>query len=144
MSFRISIRALGIGCCCAVAPGALAAGYLQGIGPAPLRFHAPAQMANNKLPPLPPPDPSPAVTTPPSAINPDAGNTMTRAGGEPTSSAPLTTAEGAPVTAEMLVELFRSRWGEGRGRDERVIVPFGFVAPTSTATSSSSATYEKK
>jgi hypothetical protein len=144
MSFRILIFALGIGCCCGDAFGASAAGYLRSIGPGPIRYLATPERTGKVLPPLPPDEPAPVVVTPPSAINPGGADALTRAGGDKEGGAPLVTPEGAPVTTEMLVEIFRSRWGEGRGRDERVIVPFGFVPPTSAPQSSSSATYEKQ
>ncbi len=126
--------------------GAVAAraDYLASAGPAPLRFGSPAVAGKSTLPPLPPPAEVPPVTTPPSAINPGTGDSHSPIRSGDTSAQQSPDSNQTTLTPQMLIELFQKRLGEGKGREKRVIAPFGFEPPILQPKPSSSATYENQ
>jgi len=133
MSIRFSLLWLGVFC-----TGLANAGYLPSIGPAPLRFRAPASVTTAfVLPPLPVDPLAPAIKEPEPAV---AGELTVTAG-----SAVRLTVVDAPagtnemvVTPHMLLELYRQQ------RDTKILTPLTFVPPVPAPSGSSQATYESR
>lgn len=129
------------------------AGYLDAVGPSPVRLQAPpgpvtqpsAQTA------LPAPVPAPAVTgfeapalvlrDPPAPVMVSVGRDHAEARAtEAVVEAPSETRESQAIPAQAFVEFFRNRPGPN-AREESVVVPVSIHPPSSEPRGSSSATY---
>jgi hypothetical protein len=122
-------RLCALAACSGIAAAAASGtGYLSTGSPVALRFQPEtAAVGKPTLPPLPGPPAESSVSPRPAVTRSNATATVTTAQSPKPVAEPTAAPEGFELTPQMLVDIFRSRAEEGKGRDTHVLVPFGFI-----------------